>query len=102
LDELARDPSHRENLAAAVKDGKGRFVRDKSVYSSSFFTQVKSLVRRQVQLTLQDRFGVWTSWFTAIGIAIIVGSLFLNLPQTAAGAFTRGGTLAPGSDQTSY
>jgi ATP-binding cassette subfamily G (WHITE) protein 2 (SNQ2) len=91
VDELSRS-SERDTLFAAVADAKGRFVGKKSPYSSSFFSQVKALVRRQVQLTLQDSFGIWTSWFTAIGIALIVGSLFINLPKTAAGAFTRGGS----------
>jgi ATP-binding cassette subfamily G (WHITE) protein 2 (SNQ2) len=91
VNELSRS-SERDTLFAAVADAKGRFVGKKSPYSSSFFSQVKALVRRQVQLTLQDSFGIWTSWFTAIGIALIVGSLFINLPKTAAGAFTRGGS----------
>jgi ATP-binding cassette, subfamily G (WHITE), member 2, SNQ2 len=96
----------------AVKDTKGRFVSKKSPYTASFFTQVRALARRQVQLKLQDWFSIFTSYSTSISkcfcshelyppieclptpvIALIVGSLYLNLPETASGAFTRGGVL---------
>ncbi|CAD6951921.1 unnamed protein product [Tilletia caries] len=36
---------------------------------------------------------IFMSYFTSIAIACITGSCFLNLPQTAAGGFTRGGLL---------
>ncbi|KAF9512472.1 hypothetical protein BS47DRAFT_1363141 [Hydnum rufescens UP504] len=42
---------------------------------------------------LQDRFALYTGLGTAVGIAIIIGTLFLNIPRTSAGAFTRGGAL---------
>jgi hypothetical protein len=42
---------------------------------------------------LQDKFSLYTGYSTAIGISIIVGSLFPKLPQTSSGAFTRGGAL---------
>jgi ATP-binding cassette subfamily G (WHITE) protein 2 (SNQ2) len=51
------------------------------------------VVRRQVQLKLQDWFSIFTSYFTAIVLALIIGSVYLNLPQTVSGAFTRGGVL---------
>jgi hypothetical protein len=55
----------------------------------SIFSQLKALVIRDLQLTLQDRVGLAFSWATAIAISIIVGSVYLNIPKTAAGAFTR-------------
>ncbi|MBW0590302.1 hypothetical protein O181_130017, partial [Austropuccinia psidii MF-1] len=55
--------------------------------------QLISLVIRDIQLKLQDRLGLIFSWSTSIAVSIIIGSLFLNLPTTAAGAFTRGGVL---------
>lgn len=42
---------------------------------------------------LQDRFNLVTGYGTAISISIITGSLFLSIPKTSAGAFTRGGAL---------
>jgi hypothetical protein len=33
------------------------------------------------------------SWITSIVIAIVLGTVWLNLPTTSAGAFTRGGLL---------
>lgn len=44
----------------------------------------------RVQLKMQDKLGIYTSFITAIAIAIICGSVYLQLPQSAAGAFTRG------------
>jgi ABC-type multidrug transport system permease subunit len=59
----------------------------------SFFAQCSAIARRQVQLRLQDKFALYTSLSTAIGIALIVGTLFFSIPATSAGAFTRGGAL---------
>jgi hypothetical protein len=42
---------------------------------------------------LQDKFSLYTGYSAAIGISIIAGSLFLKIPQTSSGAFTRGGAL---------
>lgn len=55
--------------------------------------QVKALVIRQVQLKMQDRFDLVVSFATAIIVALICGSVYLQLPQTSAGAFTRGGVI---------
>ncbi|EJT99550.1 hypothetical protein DACRYDRAFT_81942 [Dacryopinax primogenitus] len=64
-----------------------------SPYTRSFWGQVKALTCRQFKLQLQDRFGLLTSYGTAIVLAIIIGSAFLNLPLTAAGGFTRGSVI---------
>ncbi|KAH9470565.1 hypothetical protein Pst134EA_007812 [Puccinia striiformis f. sp. tritici] len=61
--------------------------------SLSMFSQLKALVIRDLQLQLQDRIGLAFSWATGIAISIIIGSIYLNIPKTAAGAFTRGGVI---------
>jgi hypothetical protein len=55
----------------------------------SIFSQLKALVIRDLQLKIQDRLGLAFGWATAITISIIIGSIYLNTPKTAAGAFTR-------------
>ena len=103
----------------AVLEAKGRGSRKSSPYQISFLSQVWAIARRHTQLKcvhvwfclscshlltdpwlarggesrLQDRFSLTTGYGTAILIAIIAGSLFLNIPKTSAGAFTRGGAL---------
>jgi ATP-binding cassette subfamily G (WHITE) protein 2 (SNQ2) len=44
-------------------------------------------------LKFQDKFGIYTSYGTSIVIALIVGSVYFRLPESASGAFTRGGLL---------
>ncbi|KAH9470966.1 hypothetical protein Pst134EA_004876 [Puccinia striiformis f. sp. tritici] len=67
--------------------------RTNSLRTVSIFSQLKALVIRDLQLQLQDRIGLAFSWATGIAISIIIGSIYLNIPKTAAGAFTRGGVM---------
>ena len=41
----------------------------------------------------QDRFSLVVSWITSIVIAIVIGTVWLQIPRNSAGAFTRGGAL---------
>lgn len=81
-----------EDFQTAVKDQK-RKATNKSVYSIPFHLQVWALMQRQFILKWQDRFSLVVSWITSIVIAIILGTVWLQLPTTSAGAFTRGGLL---------
>ncbi|KAF1847990.1 ABC transporter CDR4 [Cucurbitaria berberidis CBS 394.84] len=81
-----------DDFQLAVKESK-RHAPQKSVYSIPFYLQVWALAKRQFLLKWQDKFGLTVSWITSISIAIIVGTVWLDLPDTTAGAFTRGGVL---------
>ncbi|KAF2626636.1 hypothetical protein BU25DRAFT_369751 [Macroventuria anomochaeta] len=81
-----------DDFQTAVKEGK-RHASKKSVYSIPFHLQVWALAKRQFLLKWQDKFSLVVSWFTSLVIAIIIGTVWLNLPDTSAGAFTRGGVL---------
>ncbi|KAK1060938.1 ATP-binding cassette transporter snq2 [Friedmanniomyces endolithicus] len=81
-----------EDFKTAVVQGK-RHASRKSVYSIPFHLQVAALIRRQFILKWQDRFSLVTSYTTSIVIAIVIGTVWLQQPQTSAGAFTRGGVL---------
>jgi ABC-type multidrug transport system ATPase subunit/ABC-type multidrug transport system permease subunit len=50
-------------------------------------------MQRQYLIKWQDKFSLVVSWITSIVIAIVLGTVWLNLPKTSAGAFTRGGLL---------
>jgi ABC-type multidrug transport system ATPase subunit/ABC-type multidrug transport system permease subunit len=81
-----------QDFEQAVKESK-RHAPAKSVYSIPFYLQLWALAKRQFLLKWQDKFSLVVSWFTSIVIAIVVGTVWLNIPQTSAGAFTRGGVL---------
>jgi ABC-type multidrug transport system ATPase subunit/ABC-type multidrug transport system permease subunit len=81
-----------EDFQQAVKDSK-RHTSHKNVYTIPFYLQTWALMKRQFLLKWQDKFSLTVSWITAIVIAIIVGTVWLDLPRTSAGAFTRGGVL---------
>lgn len=81
-----------EDFKTAVLQGK-RHAPKNSVYSIPFHLQVWALMKRQFILKWQDRFSLVVSWITSIVIAIVIGTVWLQIPQNSAGAFTRGGVL---------
>ena len=88
-----QDEQHvHKDFQTAYKEQK-RKTTQKSVYSIPFYLQIWALMKRQFTLKWQDRFSLVTSWVTTIVIAIVLGTVWLKLPQTSAGAFTRGGLL---------
>lgn len=91
--QMEQDHAQQEEFRQAVMEDKRKTVGKKSPYTVGFGTQVLALTKRQLQLQAQDRFGIYTGFFTSIAIALITGSCFYMLPQTASGAFTRGGAL---------
>jgi len=88
--EVTRDSTARDEFCRAVLDDKHSLTPKRSVYSIPFHKQTIALYRRQFRLKWQDRFTLATSWTTVMVIAILVGTLFFNLPLTSQGAFTRG------------
>ncbi|KAF2140140.1 uncharacterized protein K452DRAFT_230612 [Aplosporella prunicola CBS 121167] len=81
-----------DDFQTAVHQSK-RHASKRSVYTIPFYLQVWALMRRQFALKWQDRFSLVVSWLTSIIVAILLGTVWLDLPQTSAGAFTRGGLL---------
>ncbi|KDN70652.1 putative ABC-2 type transporter [Colletotrichum sublineola] len=62
-------------------------------YEIPFYKQVVYLTQRQFMVMAGDRASLFGKWGGLVFQGLIVGSLFYNLPNTAAGAFPRGGTL---------
>ncbi|KAK5991913.1 ABC multidrug transporter atrF [Cladobotryum mycophilum] len=62
-------------------------------YTLSFHQQVIACTKRQFLIMIGDRASLFGKWGGLVFQGLIVGSLFFNLPATAAGAFPRGGTL---------
>jgi ATP-binding cassette subfamily G (WHITE) protein 2 (SNQ2) len=74
-------------------EAKRTHTQKSSVYSIPYYLQIWLLMKRQFWIKWQDKFSLTVSWVTSILIAIILGTVWLNLPKTSAGAFTRGGLL---------
>ncbi|EFQ33720.1 ABC-2 type transporter [Colletotrichum graminicola] len=62
-------------------------------YEIPFHKQVLYCTKRQFMVMAGDRASLFGKWGGLVFQGLIVGSLFYNLPNTAAGAFPRGGTL---------
>lgn len=60
-------------------------------YTIPFHQQVLACTRRQFLVLLGDRISLFGKWGGIVFQAVIVGSLFFNMPQTAVGLFPRGG-----------
>jgi ATP-binding cassette subfamily G (WHITE) protein 2 (SNQ2) len=89
---MAEEKHVYDEFETAVTESK-RHASKKSVYSIPFYLQLWALAKRQFLLKWQDKFSLVVSWITSIVIAIVTGTVWLNIPDTSAGAFTRGGVL---------
>ncbi|KAJ3127424.1 hypothetical protein HK100_009771 [Physocladia obscura] len=70
---------------------KGRHLNH--LYSVSTGYQAINLIRRELQIIRGNSAAIIMSTVFNLLMAIIVGSIFLQLPVTSAGAFTRGGAI---------
>ena len=91
--ELELEKEIYEDFDIAHQEAKRRHTPKSSVYATPFHLQIWALMQRQFILKWQDRFSLVVSWITLIVIALILGTVWLRLPRTSAGAFTRGGLL---------
>lgn len=81
------------DFESAHHDAKRKHTSKASVYGTPFYRQVWALMKRQFLLKWQDKFSLVVSWVTSIIAPIILGTVWLNLPRTSAGASTRGGVI---------
>ncbi|KAI1347172.1 ABC-2 type transporter [Xylaria sp. FL0043] len=89
---LETETAKHEDFRLAVRESK-RSGAKRSVYSVGFHQQIWALMKRQFALKIQDKLGLSLSWLRSIIIAIVLGTLFLNLQETSASAFSKGGLL---------
>ena len=81
------------DFETAHQQGKQKHAIKSSVYAAPFYLQIWALMQRQFLIKWQDKFSLVVSWIFMIVLAIILGTVWLDLPDTSAGAFTRGGVL---------
>ncbi|KAL2198045.1 ABC-2 type transporter-domain-containing protein [Corynascus similis CBS 632.67] len=90
---LAEEAERYEDFRVAVREQKRRGASKRSAYSVGFHQQVWALMKRQFLLKQQDVLALVLSWLRNIIIAIVLGTLYLNLGHTSASAFSKGGLL---------
>ncbi|EDO02007.1 hypothetical protein SS1G_04483 [Sclerotinia sclerotiorum 1980 UF-70] len=91
--QVAADKKAHDDFEVAILESKRKGASKTSVYSVPYHLQVWALMQRQYLIKWQDKFSLVVSWVTSITVAIVLGTVWLNLPTTSAGAFTRGGLL---------
>ena len=94
--EQEEERKDQDAFRAAVMADKRKGAAKKSPYTLGFAGQVKALTVRQFQMRLQDRFQLVSSYLLNLWVAFVAGIVFLNLPLTGAGGFTRATLLFAG------
>jgi ATP-binding cassette, subfamily G (WHITE), member 2, SNQ2 len=92
-EQIREEREMHDEFRAAHNEAKRKHTPESSVYSVPFYLQVWALMQRQFLIKWQDKFSFTVSWITSVTIAIIIGTVWLNSPQTSLGAFPRGGAL---------
>lgn len=72
---------------------KAKHVAKKSPFVISYPMQVRACVKRSYQRTFGDPAFIMANTFASIFQALIVGSVFYNIPKDTSGYFSRGGVL---------
>ena len=85
--EQQSEEQHRQREAAMTKATKQKN------YTLSFQKQVLACTHRQFLIMFGDKQSLTGKWGGILFQALIVGSLFYNMPQTSSGVFLRGGAL---------
>ncbi|MCJ1435794.1 hypothetical protein MMC27_005169 [Xylographa pallens] len=81
------DEQLRERQAAMTKATKQKN------YTLSFYKQVLACTHRQFLIMFGDRLTLFGKWGGILFQALIVGSLFYDMPKTSSGVFLRGGVM---------
>lgn len=76
-------------LMAAIRAEKHRFTPRTSPFTVSLPRQVALLTKRQLQLIKSELPAYVTKTSVNLALSVLVGTLFLQMPQTTGGAFTR-------------
>ncbi|CAJ2505166.1 Uu.00g125600.m01.CDS01 [Anthostomella pinea] len=92
LDDIREYETHLEEQTRVRAENTSKQTKKKN-YTIPFHQQVMALTKRQMLVMLGDKPSLFGKWGGIVFQGLIVGSLFFNLPDTVAGAFTRGGVL---------
>ena len=85
---LAENKYVYNDFQTAVSDSKTKGASKKSVYLIPYHMQVWALMQRQFAMKWQDKFTLIVGWCTSIVVAILLGTVWLNLPKTSVSLFS--------------
>jgi ATP-binding cassette, subfamily G (WHITE), member 2, SNQ2 len=87
------DLTEARNFKVSVAHQKSKTVAGSSNYTVSFIRQVIACTRREYWLLKGNLSALYTKTLINLGVALVLGSLFYNTPDTSVGMFSRGGVL---------
>ncbi|KAN0008641.1 hypothetical protein ACTFIU_009368 [Dictyostelium citrinum] len=76
-----------------VKAEKSRTTPKRSIYTTSYITQVKALIVRNSQIIWGDKFSLISRYLSVFTQSFVYGSIFFQMEKTIPGLFTRGGAI---------
>ena len=82
-EQIASEKQLYDEFTQAHREAKRKHTPKSSVYSIPFYLQIWALMQRQFLIKWQDKFSLVVSWITSITIAIILGTVWLNLPTVS-------------------
>lgn len=89
---LAEEEERHLDFRVAVKESK-QWGAGSSVYAIPFYRQIWALMKRQFILKLQDKTSLFLAWLRTIVIAIVLATVYMNLPEKTESAFGKGGLM---------
>ena len=92
-DAIYKNEKALNEFEASTKQEKARGPSKKSPYTISYTMQLKACITRSYQRTLGDPAYLGANIFASVFQALIVGSVFYNIPNDTSGFFSRGGVL---------
>lgn len=82
-----------DNLRAAHRQAQAKRVPSKSPYTISLMMQIKLCTKRAYQRMWNDKASTISTILSQIVMALIIGSIFFNTPQTTDSFFSKGAVL---------
>lgn len=92
LADMADFEAHTAEQQRQISQNSSKATKKKN-YTISFPSQIMAVTQRQFLVMWGDKASLVGKWGGIVYQGLIVGSLFFQLPETASGAFTRGGVL---------
>jgi ABC-type multidrug transport system ATPase subunit len=92
LEEIEQFEEEQKKEIEARRQASGKATKKKN-YTISFYQQVMACTHRQFLVMFGDKQTLFGKWGGILFQALIVGSLFYDLPPTSLGVFPRGGVL---------
>nr|AAL91496.1 ABC transporter AbcG10 [Dictyostelium discoideum] len=81
------------NFIEQIRNENSKTNPTKSIYTTSYFTQVRALIARNSQIIWGDRFALISKYISIIVQTFVYASLFYNMKSDVTGLFNRGGAI---------